>query len=105
MIYFTLLVPILILSFMQFDKLVQLEYNDYKEKWIEDHRPRGFFWEPSEPSSSFAMKTLSMKWIFVSPSWVKESLDAKKYLRNLRIFVLIWNVGCIMFAYVIFSLG
>lgn len=94
---------VLSMAFTDFDKLVQIEYKKYKEEWIKDRKPRGFFWKPSEitwfaVAGSFAMQRLSMKWLFKTPEWVTNDLEAKEYLRKLQLYVLIFNVGIIVWA-------
>ena len=93
------LVAFLFLAFTNFDQLVKIEYNKYKEQWIKDGKPIGFFWRPPESNwfgSSIAMQRLSMRWIFRTPNWATGDPQAKIYLRKLRIFVLTWNVGMII---------
>jgi amino acid transporter len=92
---------VLLMAFANFDRLVKIEYKKYKEEWIKDSKPRGFFWKPSEITwfaSSLAMQRLSMKWLFKTPVWVTNDLEAKEYLRKLRLYVLIFNVGIIVWA-------
>jgi len=97
------LVVVLLMAFANFDKLVKIEYKKYKEEWIRDRKPRGLFWKPSEITwfaigSSLATQRLSMKWLFKTPEWVTNDLEAKEYLRKLRLYVLIFNVGIIVWA-------
>jgi hypothetical protein len=97
------LMAVLLMAFANFDRLVKIEYKKYKEKWVKDGKPRGFFWRPSEIpwfafaiASSLAMQSLSIKWLFKTPEWVTNDLEAKECLRKLRLYVLIFNVGIIV---------
>jgi ferric iron reductase protein FhuF len=95
------LIPILLLAFLNFDKLVKIEYEKFKTNWIDDGKPRGFFWKPTESnwfSSSFAMQQLAMYWLFKTPDWINNELKAKEALQKLRIYVLIWNIGMVMWV-------
>lgn len=92
---------ILFMAFINFDRLVQTEYKLYRDSWIQDGKPRGFFWKP--PKSSlisgwFAMQRLTFSWLFKTPNWVQSDIKATSLLRNLRKYVLIWNIGIIMWA-------
>jgi len=95
------LMVLLLFAFANFDKLVKIEYRKYKEEWMKDGKPRGFFWAPPQSTwfaSSLAMQSLSLKWLFKAPEWVKNDFEAKETLRKIRLYVLIFNVGIIVWA-------
>lgn len=101
MLPFLCLMVVLLIAFHRFDRLVKIEYEKYRNEWIADRKPRGFFWRPSESplvSGSFAMQVLSMKWLFRTPAWAVEDSEAKERLKELRLYVLIFNIGIIIWA-------
>jgi hypothetical protein len=95
------LMVLLLFAFANFDRLVKIEYRKYREEWMKDGKPRGFFWGPPESTwfaSSLAMQSLSLKWLFKTPEWVTNDFEAKATLRKLRLYVLVFNVGIIVWA-------
>jgi hypothetical protein len=40
---FLSLMVVLFFAFVNFDKLVKIEYRKYRAEWIKDGKPRGFF--------------------------------------------------------------
>src|ERR1700690_273631 len=86
-------------SFFNFDSLVNIEYKRHNEDWIKDGKPKGFFWRaPGGPlfSGSIATQKLSFVWLFRTPHWVNNDTEAKIHMKRLRIFVLIFNIGVIV---------
>ena len=100
---------LLLLDFINFDRLVKTEYEMDRKQWVVDGKPFGFFWRPSEStmfSSGIAMLRLSMYWLFKTPQWIRHDVKAQKALRNLRIHTLIFNVGIIVwFAITIITIN
>ena len=95
------LMVILLYAIFNFDRLVKIEYQRYKEEWIKDGKPIGFFWRTPESSwlsSSFAMEKLTMQWLFKTPHWVNKDPEAMGRLRKLRRLVLFFNIGVIIWA-------
>lgn len=93
------LAVLLIYAFTNIDKLVQIEYKKFKEEWTKDGKPRGFFWRSPECSwfaSSIAMQKLSFTWIFKTPQWMRTDFEANNHLRRLRLFVLLFNNGIVV---------
>jgi hypothetical protein len=78
-VYFS---AILISTFLTFDKLVRLEYNEYKPTWEKDGRPHGVFWSAPENRrrfgidlrSEWAFNRANLVWLFSTPIWMKENL-------------------------------
>jgi hypothetical protein len=94
-----ILIPILFLALVNFDRLVKSEFHKHKPQWIKDGKPGGFFWRPYESTfilSALATKRLSFSWLFKTPQWVDEDPEARESLKKLRLFVLLWNVGVIL---------
>jgi hypothetical protein len=96
---FFILMVILVIAFVNFDKLVKIEYTKYRKDWIKDGKPRGFFWWPPERtlfSSSLALQALSLKWLFKTPQWMNSDAVAIQRLKRLRLSVLTFYVGIIV---------
>jgi hypothetical protein len=102
---FLALMGVLLFAFFNFDVLVRIEYRKYKDEWIIDGKPRGFFWKPPEStwfSSSIAMQKLSFRWLFKTPQWMSNDPEAIDRLKRLRLLVLIFNAGIVV--WLIFSM-
>ena len=101
---FTVFLVVLLFAFRNFDKLLEIEYLKYRDEWVKDGKPRGFFfWRPPESceyfSSAVAQQVLSVKWIFKPPGWSLKDIEAKTHQRNFRLFVLIsWIVIVVLFV-------
>ena len=93
------LMGVLLFAFFNFDNLVKIEYRKYRDEWTIDGKPRGFFWRPREStwfSSSIAMQKLSFRWLFKTPQWMSNDPEAIYRLKRLRLFVLIFNIGIVV---------
>ena len=92
---------VLLYSFAMFDRLVRAQYELYREAWLADGRPRGFFWRAPECtwfSSAWSRNRLSFVWLFRTPVWAAEPGRCRQYLSRLRLSVLIWNVTIVALA-------
>lgn len=47
-ISFLCLIPLWLWLFRTFDSLIQLEYEQFNDSWIQDGHPSGLFWHPPE---------------------------------------------------------
>lgn len=87
--------PLVIFSMKTFDQLVRLEQERYPAQWEADGRPLPRFGVRSRIvttlRSSFAAQKCNFVWLFVTPRWVKEDVDARQLLRRMRILVALWN--------------
>jgi len=45
--------------------------------------------------SGIAANVVSIKWLFVTPSWIRTDARAEQLLRRLRIRAAVWNFGVI----------
>ena len=100
---FLVLIPVLLATFIVFDKLVLLEYFEYKSNWERDGKPHGFFWVPPECrvaggllvrfGSSAALQRKSFAWLFSTPEWMRRDKRALTLVRWFRVLVFSWNVG------------
>ncbi|MBV9848864.1 MAG: hypothetical protein JO250_04170 [Armatimonadetes bacterium] len=92
---------VLIAAFVSFDRLVQIEYDQYYAQWSADGKPAGFFWRPSGVSypdgsdapSPVGRLVCGLLWLFTTPKWVRGNAMAARRLRQFRLCVLVWNVG------------
>ena len=78
----------LLYSFVMFDRLLRVEYDEHRDAWEKDGCPRGFFFRP--PGSPFwrsrlAFYRVGYRWPFRRPSWVGDSTDAARHYTNWRI--------------------
>ena len=102
------LVAVLLYAFALFDRVLRSEYESHRPAWEADGRPIGFFWRARESGYFFsylAFLRVSFAWLFMTPKWVADSPQAGAALRKLRLAVLTWNVGALIwFAMFLFSL-
>jgi hypothetical protein len=82
---------------------------NYKDQWIKDGKPKGFFWTPPDSTwirSGLSTQRLSIFWVFKTPSWMQGDINIKSILRTMRICVAIWNIGLIIwFCFFINTIG
>ena len=96
---FLCLLLVLIRAFRNFDRLVQIQYDRYRQAWIADGEPSGFFWKPPEArhtGSNLAMQRLSLAWIFQAPDWMQNDSEARYFLKKLRFLFVAWNLGIVV---------
>jgi hypothetical protein len=97
-------VAVLLYAFAMFDRLVRAQYEQYREAWVADGRPRGFLWRVPECTwwrSGLALGRLSSVWLFKTPAWAAQSGILRGWFRQLRVCVLAWNaivVGLLIFV-------
>lgn len=115
-ILFAVMVPALLLpSFFAFDAFVRREHDFHAQAWNADGRPHGVFWRPPGSGSSWgvfsfdwaagrATNRCAWKWLFTTPSWVRDDDEALRLLTRMRRLVLAWNLGLIVFAFVVMGL-
>ncbi len=96
-----ILLPFLFASLLAFTRLVEWEYANHRTEWERDGRPTApFFRSPvsgwwNTLRSGFATNVVSLKWLFVTPSWIRTDARALQLLRRLRICAAVWNFGII----------
>ncbi len=86
-----------------FERLLMIEYKEYRQGWEKDGRPFGYYWMILSISefpkfSSFRARTRCFyRWMFLSPEWAAYSTDAKMSLWGFRfslilalVFAIIW---------------
>ena len=83
----------LYLIFETTDRLIQYQYKFHNDEWVRDGKPRGVRWE--EPGLGFfgTLKaqrsggSVTARWLFHTPSWIKGNRRAVLYLWLHRISV------------------
>jgi hypothetical protein len=89
--------PVLVLAFRTFDKLLCLQRTSYPDAWIADGRPRPFFFRgglawPHTFGTQIASRWLSIAWLLQTPNWVERDFQARHLLRRLRALAALWNL-------------
>jgi hypothetical protein len=99
------LMLVLLVGFVTFDSLVKIQHAEHVDAWLADGSPWGFFWRPpgSAFAGTFSRGWVSMKWILVTPEWVRDDQRAKKLLRRMRVCIGVWNVGVLVTAVIHFG--
>jgi hypothetical protein len=87
---FILFFPLLIADYVVLDRLIRLEYGNWRKEWINDGRPHGFFFVPPESKtfsgvfvslrSTRALRTIFYEWLFVTPDWMRRQPTARRLL-------------------------
>jgi hypothetical protein len=82
--------PGAVVAAWSFRKLVTLQYLAYRPQWEADGRPEGTWWHPGGHPSLWGpcvADWLAIKWLLVTPSWVRPDAAAVTLLRRYRICV------------------
>lgn len=100
-----LLLLALLGTFISFDRLVRLQYDEYRSEWEKDGKPSGFFWRPPEwrsqgwlqaLHSGLATHRVSFLWLIWTPAWMRETREGMTTARRMRVLALVWNVGIVV---------
>lgn len=77
-------------------RLLHHQYTNFKSAWEADGKPRGIFWIPEEAkiggwyltyASGHAGQLARWRWLFKSPDWMTENIDARPLILLHRIFL------------------
>jgi hypothetical protein len=92
--------PVLLASFVIFDRIVMAEYFAHRTAWYSDGQPHGIFWVPPECtfaggwlvrfSSSMANRRIMRLWLFSTPDWMTSDRSALRLLYWWRALVVGW---------------
>ena len=109
---FILFFPLVIGDYIVLDRLIHLEYSNWRKEWLKDGRPHGFFFVPPESKtfsgvfvslrSSRALRTVFYEWLFTTPDWMLRQSTARWLLLAHRclIFVLFAPfIGLVVLAF------
>ncbi|HET9910183.1 MAG TPA: hypothetical protein VFQ23_26295 [Anaerolineales bacterium] len=91
------------LIFVTYDSLLKLEYNFYRMSWESDGQPFGFFGIDAKDQSlqislpaflrkQYDQAVLSIKWLFSTPSWMVNDIQALQLVSKYRWLMLIWII-------------
>ena len=97
-LFFTVSV-ILAIAFWTFDRLVKLEYQEYRNAWERDGKPSGMTWWPREspwPQGAAVRGVLFFSWLFTTPDWIKQSSKGQALVKRLRACIISFNLGVIV---------
>lgn len=109
-LYLLFILRFLFLSFKNINDIWLYEYENLPEQWEKDGKPRGmkfwkfpkFTWMEHYKLTTFRSATISpMLWLFVNPGWADGHPEVLKHLRDLRKNVLGWNIGFLLFLFLI----
>jgi hypothetical protein len=102
------LLPSLLVAFLTFNRLLEIEQRQFEPQWIQGGRPRGWF-QRKEPNGSLrearAKYICTLKWLFYTPGWVRESRRAMHLLWRYRLSVLVWNAGLLLWIFLVETLA
>jgi hypothetical protein len=87
-IFFVIFFIAILTSFYYYDKILKIEYSNYREQWIKDGSPLGFFWVPKGAklfAGSFSRGSLSFRWLFKNPPWAINDNAVHGHLLKLRV--------------------
>jgi hypothetical protein len=89
-----LFIFLMLSAFYFFDRLVKIQYSDFRDEWKRTGAPHGFFWFPKESASSLKVlprasstraRTKSLfSWLFRTPEWIKENQAARAHIFKMR---------------------
>jgi hypothetical protein len=91
--------PLGIVDFIVVDRLIRLEYRNWRKEWEKDGRPHGYLFVAPESKSfggllvslrsSRALRTVWIEWLFKTPEWMAKQEGARR---------LIWFHRCLVFT-------
>lgn len=92
------------LAFKSHSDLIRYEYEHLRDQWEKNGEPQGMlFWKSPHPPKRLLNRYFlsnpgltSIFWLFVTPKWIEEFPETKKYLRNMRLNALWWNIGMLL---------
>ena len=99
LILMILFIPSIIMLFTAFrtwDELVKFEYENHREVWVTDGKPRGMFWSAPDAGflqGDFARNFMMFRLVFKTPAWAGQSPTSLKLLKRYRFSVIYWNVS------------
>jgi|WetSurMetagenome_2_1015567.scaffolds.fasta_scaffold698293_1 hypothetical protein len=92
-----------------FDKLIKYQYENLHQQWEKDRQPYGMFWKPELEKIGMFNRVFfgspaisSFRFIFTTPEWVKNDPESMSNIKKFRKFLLLWNVGVVVWFLVIF---
>ena len=86
-------VALLLVSYWQFDRVLQIAISEARAEWEANGSPSGYFWKPegSRPLSLRMRGFIWSHWFLHRPSWTTSSRQAA------HVYTLFRLVGCFVF--------
>lgn len=84
-----------------FDRLVQWEYEHYREHWERDGKPSGFYWRPKESAfwlSNSAMHRLAAVFVFNTPDWAAATPECRRWILQIRVMIFVTGLCALLFV-------
>ncbi|HEY0428448.1 MAG TPA: hypothetical protein VGC76_11760 [Pyrinomonadaceae bacterium] len=69
------------------DRLIRFEYKNYKDEWIKDGKPYGYYWTSRESTfwqGCSSREACSKKWLEEKPDWIQQDPKAIDLLNRLH---------------------
>jgi hypothetical protein len=83
-----------------YNKLLKIEYEQYRDEWESDGMLPGFGYMPEGAKrtiqSAWARNHQLFHWLVKSPNWSKNNKEARKYLFLCRFFILAFAASIII---------
>jgi hypothetical protein len=89
-----LFIVLMLAAFSFFDKVLKIQYAEFKSEWEKAGAPHGFFWVPKESQSKIKIKPNSastrartkhfFSWLFRTPEWIGQNPAAKANIFKVR---------------------
>jgi hypothetical protein len=96
------MICLILVSFIAFDRLLQREYWIFTDEWFRDGGPCGFLWVPQEarirgrwlatPTSWFARQRVGFLWFWRTPAWARSDAESLRLLQRMRVVGLAYAV-------------
>lgn len=64
------------------NRLVEIEYKDYRDAWLKDGKPAGF--GDSRREAVFNSPNTVLRWVLSQPEWIANSPNAKRLFGIMR---------------------
>lgn len=90
-----------IVCLVMFDKLLTIQFHEFREEWTTDKMPTGFFWIPDKESSytpgSMSRAACLLHWLMYGADWITGHTRARRLLAGMRIAFGITCMSSLMF--------
>jgi hypothetical protein len=87
-----LFVPLVIVAFLIYDRIIQLEATRFPAAWQQDGQPGGIFRSPPHAKRE-TRSSAFFSWLFKTPSWARDDQQIRRLFWSFRILVIIWNIA------------
>ena len=94
----------LLFIFKTFDRILRIQYQDYREVWVAEGRPNGFLWSPKEGNiitGSIARSERGVFWSLYCPQWAKSNSEAVVLFRKYKRLVVVHLCFLLLIVFVL----